>query len=119
MPGAMTKDVRVRPSSTALWCGILAGPMAWIVDLQLRYALVSWACRRGAAWVLIAISLPLVLVCGVGALFAWRGWNAGDDETAVPGRIRFMAVSGLFLCAVFALTIIAATIPDFFLRPCD
>ena len=119
MRAEITRDIEVRPSSVALWSGIMAGPVAWAVDLELRYALLPWACRSGFRWVLTAISVPLLLLCAAGFFLAWRGWAAGEDESVRPMRVRFMAVGGMLLSAAFFLTIVAGTIPDFFFRPCD
>lgn len=113
------KDVEVRPSSVALWWGILCGPIAFALDLQLRYALVPYACSHGQQWMLLGVSAPLFLVCVVGAIFSWRGWNEGRDTTLIPSRVRFMAVGGAMLSAAFALTILANDIPHFFFGPCD
>jgi hypothetical protein len=106
----------VRSSSVTLWSGILAGPIAWAVDLQLRYALVPWACARGRMGTLTLISAVLLLVALTGAALSWLGLRSRDGDAI---RIRFMALSGLALSLTFAVTIIAMTIPDFFLRPCE
>jgi hypothetical protein len=113
------KDIETRPSSTALWWGILCGPVAFAIDLQFRYALVPYACAHGTEWMLLAIAVPLFLVCVVGALFSWRGWLAGSDEASIPSRVRFMALGGALLSAAFALTIAANAIPSFFISPCE
>jgi len=101
----------VRTSSVALWSGIFAGPIAWGIDLQLRYALVPWACATGRMGTLTLISIPLLLVSLSGGLLSWRGMQS--DE-----RSRFMGLSGLALSLAFSLTIVAMTIPDFILRRC-
>ena len=103
-----------RRSSLALWSGILCGPIAFAINLQLRYALVSWACAQGSGTVLVWIAVPLVAMCIVGAFLSWTGFRI-DSE----GRARFMAYGGLILSALFALSILASMIPDFFLSPCD
>ena len=115
----MTRDIDVRPSSLSLWSGIFAGPIAWIINLQLRYALVTWACERGSRWVLTSIGIPMIAVCAVGAWLSWQGLAIGNEESPYPMRVRFMAVGGMLLSAAFFLTIVAGTIPDFFFRPCD
>lgn len=106
----------IRRSSVALWFGNLAGPAALIIDFQLRYALLPFACERGLRWMLTAISVPMLLVALTGALASWRGLHADDGNVM---RIRFMAVSGMALSLLFALTIVAMAIPDFYFRPCD
>ena len=119
MRDEVTRDIEIRPSSVALWSGIMAGPIAWAVGLELRYALLPWACHRGFRWVLTGLSFPFLLLCAFGFFSAWRGWGAGEAESERPLRVRFMAVGGMLLSAAFFLTIIAGTIPDFFFRPCE
>jgi hypothetical protein len=108
-----------RRSSLPLWSGILCGPVAFAINLQLRYALVRWACTHDSRAVLIWIAVPLVVICIAGALLARTGLTVGETETANPMRVRFMAYGGLMLSAIFAITILASMIPDFFLTPCD
>ena len=105
--------LHIRPSSVALWTGVLAGPIAWAADLQARYALVKYVCANGAEWIMWVITLAALLVTAFGALCAWRGWI---DDTP---RVRFMAVGGLLISGMFALAIIAMAIPDIFMRACD
>lgn len=104
----------IRSSSLSLWSGILAGPIAFAINLQLRYALVDWACEHGSRSVLLWIAVPLILVCVAGAFLSWTGLNVHPD-----GRVRFMAYGGLMLSVIFAITILASMIPDLFLSPCD
>ena len=113
MQEEISRDIEVRPSSVALWSGVLSGPIAVAIDEELRFALLPWACHKGFRWTLSAISLPMLLICAAGFFLAWRGWRVGDS------RVRFMAVGGMMLSAACFLTIIALTIPDFFFRPCD
>lgn len=105
--------IDVRPSSVALWTGIVAGPIAWAIALQAKYALVQYTCRNQAQWILWAITIGALLITAFGALCSRRGWI---DDTP---RVRFMAIGGLLIGAAFALSIVAMAIPDLFLRPCD
>ena len=106
----------VRQSSVALWFGNLSGPIALIVNFQLRYALVPYACESGQHWMLTAISIPLFVVALFGAFVSWRGLRADDGDVM---RIRFMALSGIALSLLFALSIVAMAIPDFYFHPCE
>lgn len=106
----------VRRSSVALWFGNLSGPIALIINFQLRYALVPYACESGNRWMLTAISFPLLFVALLGTLVSWRALYAEDGDVM---RIRFMALSGIGLSLLFALSIAAMMIPDFYFRPCD
>ena len=113
MRAEITKDFDIRTSSVALWLALLLPAAAWAADLQLRYALVQWACANHREWTLTLFSAPLLLIAIVCAVIGWR--YANDDHP----RIRFMALGALALGFAFSLAIIAATLPDFFLRPCD
>ncbi len=117
----LARDIAYRPSSVALWSGVMAGPIAFGLDLGLRYALVEWACVHGTRWMLTAISIPLLVLALTGIPLGWRGRRIGEDATLdrVAKRVRFMGESAIVLSSVFALTIVASAIPDFFIHPCS
>jgi hypothetical protein len=114
-----TKPIEVRQSSVALWSGIMAGPLAWAVNLEARYALVPWACAHGARWVLLLVAAVTLAVSLAGFLFAWQGGGRAANDPSHAARIRFMAIAGFMLSGVFTLMIVSAAIPDFFFHPCD
>jgi hypothetical protein len=118
MDSEITKDIEIRPSSYTLWTAILAGPFAYGVTHELRYALVQWACMNHASWVLLAIAGVLLIIPIVGAIVCWR-FSPAPEEDRVGGRVYFMAVGGFVLNCAFALAIIANAIPQFFLLACD
>ena len=100
-------------SDVALWSGILAAPIALAADLQLRYALVQYVCRNHAEWIMWLVTLIALLIAAFGAFCAWSGWV---NDTP---RVRFMAIGGMAISAMFALSIIAMAVPDLFLHACD
>ena len=104
----------IRPSSVALWSGILAGPFAWTLAFELKYALVDYACRNHAQWLFWIFVLGGLAICAFGAFEAWSGMIADNSK-----RAHFMGIGGLALSAAFALFIIAMSIPDLYLRPCQ
>ncbi|HEV7859215.1 MAG TPA: hypothetical protein VGO91_11405 [Pyrinomonadaceae bacterium] len=109
----------------ALWVGLLCGPLAWLLQLQVGYTLVPWACAHDVN----AISLHLVtvvalLLTSLGGFISWRNWQRTgkkerDDEGEAVSRSRFMALLGLFTSAMFFLTILVQGIPSFILHPCQ
>lgn len=119
MRGELTRDIEIRPSSVALWSGILLPPFAWAAHLQLKYALVQYVCWNRAPWILWTIAGGALLLCLFAAFCAWRGWQAAIAEGAVPLRAALMGWGGLALSFAFAITIIATAIGDLFLRACD
>jgi hypothetical protein len=106
-----------------LWAGLLCGPIAWAADLTASYAIVKWVCGSQHTWVLHLITLGALALTGGGALSAWIGLQHAPEGAALDGprpfdRGRFMAVLGLVVSAMFALTIIANDIPRAVLDAC-
>jgi hypothetical protein len=108
----------------ALWTGILAGPIVWLVSFEATFALVPWACLFQAKLALYIVRiLALALAAGSG-LLAWRQWNElgreqpGEGAGALP-RSRIMALGGVLLSSLFFIVILAQAIPEVILRPCE
>src|ERR1051325_345753 len=111
-------------NALALWAGILAGPVAWLLQMQGGYTLVPWACANGHVFVLHLVTLVGLLIAAAGALIAWRDWRRfGKQWPKGKGgphmRRRFMAVLGLLTSVMFFLVILAQGIPSFILKPCQ
>jgi hypothetical protein len=110
------------PGIAALWTGILAGPLAWALDLTASYALVKWTCGGRYTFVLHLITIGALLVTAAGAALSWRALQhapAGTDDGPRPiDRGRFMALLGLVVCALFALAMIGNAIPRLMLDAC-
>ena len=104
----------VRPASVALWIGILAGPVAWTIVFELKYALIDYVCRNHAHWLYAIFVAGGLLICASGVLVSRRGMAADSSK-----RARFMGIGGISLSIAFAVFIIAMSIPDLFLRPCE
>jgi membrane protein YdbS with pleckstrin-like domain len=109
----ITRDIDVRGSSVALWFGVLSGPLAFLIDLQVKYGMVTYVCRNRAEWIFWAAAAVSLFVTIVGGFVSWRHWGSDDR------RVHFMAISGVIIDAMFALSIIAMAIPDLFIKACD
>jgi len=108
----------------ALWTGLLLAPAAFLLNLELGYALVPRSCERNDALLLHATQAVCLLLAVIGGLVARQVWRAAgaewpDAEGGAGGRTRFMAGVGLLLSALFALVIAAQWIPGFVLSPCQ
>jgi hypothetical protein len=123
---------RERVSLLALLFGLAAGPAGWIAQLLLGYGLSSYACYpsdepqltsppRGWSgehvW-LLAINLLCLALTVAGFLTALANWRRTRAEKeggahrllqTGEGRARFLALSGMLACGVFALAILANT----------
>lgn len=105
------------------WTGVLAGPLAWLMQLSTNYALVEHVCSTGNEFLLHGISGVAVLATAAGAWLAWGVWKRTGsswpgEEGGTIGRSRFMAASGLVFSAFFAVLILGQTIPTLMLGPC-
>jgi hypothetical protein len=114
------RDAQVQQGDLWLWSGILVPPLAFLLNLQLSYVLVSWACATGHTSVLhITALLALVLSAGSGIL----GWKQVPAPVKPPAgaasRRRFMALLGLWTGILFSLVVVAQWIPNLFLSPCQ
>jgi hypothetical protein len=111
-------------SPLPLWTGILAGPVAWAVDLSVSYALVKWTCNSQREDILRLVTFVCLAVVASGAMVSWRALRHTSPEMPTDGgdprqRARFMAILGLASCALFALSIAAGAIPRWMLDACQ
>jgi len=106
-----------------LWAGILAGPVAWALDLTISYSIVKWTCGSQHTSVLHLITLAALLMTAAGAVASWTALQRVPHEGTEDGprpidRGRFMALLGLVTCALFALAMIGNTLPRLMLDAC-
>ena len=111
------------PGISALWTGILAGPIAWAIDLTASYAIVKWTCSSQHTIVLHLITLGALLMIAAGAAASFTALQrvpeqAIDDGPRPFDRGRFMALLGLLLSAMFALVVVASAVPRLVLDAC-
>ena len=107
-----------------LWAGLLLAPVAFLINLEIAYALVPPACSAHNLLPVHLTHLACLLLALVGLLTAWRSWSTVG--TSWPGdagdplaRSRFMAGIGLLVSAMFLLVIVTQWIPSFVLDPCQ
>jgi len=108
----------------ALWAAFLAAPVAWLLQMQLNYALVPWACAHHASVAFVLVALLALAVAAGGGLSAWRTWRrVGAEESTEAGgsvgRTRFLALTGVMTSAMFSLVILAQGLAAVFLSPCQ
>ena len=122
----MSRDAKpnVPGGNFSLWLGILGGPAAWLVALQVCYVLVPVACRSGHHLPLHLAGI-LFLCCGI-----FIGWIAsrnlmafiaqeGAGPDAVLAREHFMALLGVMMSALFSLVIFVQAAAAFIIGPCS
>ncbi len=108
----------------ALWTGLLAGPIVWLISFEANFALAPWACVIQGKAALYVVSIVALALTAAAGLLAWREWSQmgkewpGDREAAIS-RTRIMAVGGVLLSVLFFLVILAQAIPELILKACD
>ena len=108
----------------ALWTGLLLAPAAFLLNLEVAYALVPAACSERSRLLIHVVHAVCLVLAAAGMLAAWRMWRVtGETWPGGAGgrlsRSRFMSGLGLFLSLLFVLVIVAQWIPSFILSPCQ
>ncbi len=108
----------------ALWAGLLLAPAAFLLNLEVAYALVPTSCSTGIRLLTHVVHLVCLLLAAAGALTAWQSWRStGETWPGGAGgrlsRSRFMAGVGLLLSLFIVMVIVAQWIPSFVLSPCQ
>lgn len=107
----------------AEWTGVLAGPIAFALDLLVSYSLVKWTCGSQHTSVLHLLTVGALLVTAGGAFASWTALAATPEHASSDGgrpvdRARFMALLGLTMSAFFAVVVIANDVPRIVLDAC-
>jgi hypothetical protein len=113
------------PRPAALLFGVLAGPVAWAVQLLVIYGATPYLCGSGWTPLLHVVSAAAFLVVALGLRTAGRSWAAlghpRETESAgapAAGRSKAMAIGGMGASAFFLVVVVAQALPIFFLDPC-
>ena len=107
-----------------LVAAFLLAPFAWLLDLQVSYATVKWACAADQRAVLFLLPLGSLGLIGFATWLSWSCWTRLRDGPAPEGarlqdRSHFLAVAGLAMSAVFGLLIVTSYAPRVLLSPCE
>ncbi len=111
------------PGLLGLTLGVVAGPIAMLVNEELIYVTNMWACGTGKQLAMHVVPLIcLVITIGAG-LLAWRAWvrvgrGVEDEAATVDSRSRFLALTGMAVSALSALIILAQWLAIFVFGAC-
>ncbi len=124
LPNKRPAEMEAMNRDLALWTGILAGPIVWLISFEALFALNPWACIWQAKLTLYLVSLLALLFSGASGLLAWRQWNVLGREADPHGgdtlsRSRIMAFSGVIVSSFCCLLIVAQAIPELVLESCQ
>jgi nicotinamide riboside transporter PnuC len=107
-----------------LWAGMLTAPLAFLLHLEVNYALVTQLCQSEHKLASQLVTVFFVLISAAGGLISWRNWETAGrkwpgEEATVPERSRFMAVVGLLVSALVVVALVWQLIPQFMFDPCQ
>jgi 4-amino-4-deoxy-L-arabinose transferase-like glycosyltransferase len=109
-------------SDRQLWAGVLMGPIGWVFDAGLSYALTQHACSTGHFYVLYIITICCLAFALTGFLIARHQMLVVESSQVEQGSTRdrswWMAQFGIALSLGFSLVIVALAVPKFLLSPC-
>ncbi len=110
-------------SDVALWTSVLTGPVVFLLNLEVSYVMVDWACNTGNDWSLHVTHAVSLLISVASALLGralWTRIGGGWPDTMAgsESRSRLLAVLGTLGGAGFAITILAQWIPVMVLGAC-
>ena len=108
----------------ALWTGVLAAPIVWLISFEANFALAPLACTLETKLALYIISICALALAAGSGLLAWKQWKELGQEWPGEGgetisRARIMAVGGVLMSAMFFLVILAQAIPEVLLGACE
>jgi hypothetical protein len=124
MGGREARDYWEDRGLVLLWTSMLAGPLAWALNLQVGYALVKWACSRDQTFVLTLVGALTFAGTVAGAYVGWlcllkvRG-TADELGGRIIDRSYFVAVVAVGLNLLLALLIAVSSVHQFMLSPCE
>ena len=75
MPAGTEREFSRGRGVLALWAGLLAGPIAWLSILEIKFIIVPWACAANLKWPLYIVTLLGLAVTAGGFLLALRNWR--------------------------------------------
>lgn len=121
-------------SPITLGYGILAGPIMWAFHFMIVYMVAEFGCRAnfvnlpyfspdGIRAFIGIVTVVFVFSVASGGIIAYRSWNTlqnnGEGDSPQNERAQFLVKMGLFLSALFILSIIFTAMPAFFTNTCD
>jgi hypothetical protein len=110
-------------SDLALWTSTLSGPLVFLLNLEVSYVMVDWACNSGNEWALHLVHLVSLAAVVAGTLLGaalWRrvGRSWPDPGGSADSRSRLLAALGTLGGVAFAISIVAQWITVMVLGAC-
>jgi hypothetical protein len=103
--------------------GIFTGPVAWLVNTQVNYALAPWICAHQIRLVPV-VALLMAIVSLSGGFLSWSAYRSssitpGSDSTGAGRPHRFVAIIGIAMACLFTVVIIVHGVAGLVFHGCE
>jgi hypothetical protein len=103
---------------------VLLAPFAWLLEMQISYAMTKWACENDRRDLILAMPVGSLALVSLAGWMAWSCWtklrhSAQEEGGRMEDRSYFLALAGLAMSGIFALLILTAVVPRYVLSPCE
>ena len=120
----MEQSINAGKTPLGLWWSLLAGFLAWALDLGFSYVLEQHSCSTAHHYVLHGISLISILIALSGFFTGFREYKNFPPQLVEEGGTRFdrayfQALLGIVFSLSFAIVVIAGSVPRWLLNPCE
>jgi hypothetical protein len=113
---------RAKRDDVLLWLFALTPVAAWIAAQELSFLATRSICAGGHRWVLYVVMGPALAAAVAAGVASWvklRVFARNESANAIQARRRFMALGGVLLAAICAISIVALMIAASIHRLCD
>lgn len=103
-----------RPRDRRLMFAFVLGPAAWLLHLDVSYALVPESCGDGSKMILHAVTAVCLVLAAFAAGISWNIRGRAAVE-----RMKWFATLAFVQSLAMMMVILAQEIPNLILRSCD
>jgi hypothetical protein len=116
LTAAKSSAARVEREDVLLGFFAFTPVLAWFAAQMLSLLATCCICATGHRWLLYLVTGSALAAALSAGVASWTKWNSLADT---PTHRRFMAVGGVLLAAICAVSILSLMIPAAVHRPCD
>ncbi len=104
--------------------GFFAGPVVWVLQVFIGYALLPGICQSGDKLGLYLVSIAAAAIVLIAGILAYRDWRRTAklrepvNFYGKASRREFVAAAGALLSSLFFLLIVTTGIGQIFLNAC-
>ena len=113
---------RVEREDVLLWLFICVPVVAWIAAQQVSFLVAGSICTTGHRWVLYLVMGSAFAAAASAGAASWKKWKALASTKSADRIVtyrRFIALGGVLLAGMCAVSIFSLLIPAALHRLCD